>query len=45
MEGCTREVRGLGEDGEGGEMRNNKRLNNDNDAMMMNNNNSASMLP
>ncbi len=36
MEGCMREVRGLGEDGKGGEERNNERHDNDNNAMTMN---------
>ena len=35
MEGCTREVRGLGEDGKGGEEHNDGRHNNDNNAMRM----------
>ena len=41
MVGCTREVRGLGEDGKGGEERNDGRHDNDNDAMTMNNNDAA----
>jgi hypothetical protein len=44
MEGCAREVRGLGDDGKGGEKRYNGRHDNDNDAMMINNDNAVSWL-
>jgi hypothetical protein len=45
MEGCAREVRGLDEDGKGGEECDNGRHNNDNNAMTMNNKDAALPLP
>jgi hypothetical protein len=41
MEGCAREVRGLGEDGGGGEERDNGRHDIDNVVMTMNNDHAA----
>jgi hypothetical protein len=45
MEGCMREVRGLGEDNKREEERKNGRHKDDNDAMTMNNDDSVLPLP
>jgi hypothetical protein len=44
-EGCVREVRGVGEDGKGGEERNDGRHNNYNNAMTINDDDAALPLP
>jgi hypothetical protein len=45
MEGCMREVRGLGEDGEWGEEHNDGKNDDDNDAMTMDDDDAASPSP